>query len=172
MNHLQFVALTYNDGSVGVMQILRKPRVAAGVELPGLDPETGERAMTDEVIQYEVDRSVMLNKTVISWRRIEPEQLPTDRTFRAAWRDSGEHIYHDMPTCREVHRDNIRRRRAPMLAQLDIEAARVLETWPAGSSRHGQVIAKKNKLRNATDDPRIEAAASPEELKAIDPLSD
>lgn len=168
MNHLQFVLLTFGDGAVGVMQLMRYPNLPPSATLLGFDHDTGERSMSDEVIVDEIQRTFA--QDVASWRRIEPRDLPTDRTFRGAWRDSGQHIYHDMPTCRELHRNRLRAARAPLLQQLDVEYQRALED--NNVKYRNQVVAKKKKLRDATDDPRIVSASTPEELKAIWPLTE
>lgn len=70
----QHVALTFADGSLGVMQYLREP--------------------TDEAIQAEIDRSVF-GQPVVSWRRISLDDLPKSRENRDAWRDDGRTIVVD-----------------------------------------------------------------------------
>jgi hypothetical protein len=170
MHQLQFISLTFNDGTIAIMQFVLNPRLPDGAELPGYDPKTGTRVASDEAITHEIERSAFPDgKHVVKWRRIKPQDVPQDRSFRNAWRDSGQHIYHDMPSCREIHKQSIRARRAPLLQQLDVEYQRALEENNVGY--RNQVIAKKRKLRDATDDSRIEAAVSPDELKLIDPLS-
>lgn len=74
----------------------------------------------------------------------------------------------DMVKARDVWRDHIRRRRQPLLEELDREYMRADEAGDTKSKKG--IAAKKKKLRDAPEDPRIEAATSPEDLKAIDPL--
>jgi hypothetical protein len=103
--------------------------------------------------------------TVTGFRVATKEEIPTDRTFRQAWRDTGT-VEVDMPTAREIHRERIRLARAPKLAELDIAYLRATEDQdPIGED----IIGEKQALRDATDDPRIEAAETPEELKAVWP---
>ena len=168
-NHLQFVVLTHNDGTIGIMQLMREPLLPENSSLFGYDHTSGSRDMSDEVIQFDIDRSAF-DKPVVSWRRIHFQDLPTDGAFRAAWRDSGQHIYHDMPTCRQIHIERIRKARAPKLQALDVEYQRALEDNNVGY--RNKVVAKKRKLRDATEDPRIEASTSIEELKAVWPLEE
>lgn len=101
---------------------------------------------------------------------------PSDRTFRDAWRGkgkSGEGVEHpecdlievDMPHAREIHRGWLRRKRISMLAELDVQYQRADEAGDKGAK---QGIAKeKQRLRDLPADPRIEAAKTPDELKAI-----
>lgn len=124
-----------------------------------------EREPTKENVEAEFAKAGF---KVVSWRLINEADIPQDRTFREAWRDSGKHVYHDMPTCREIHKQRIRKARAPLLAELDIEYQRALENNNVGL--RNKVVAQKNKLRDATKDPRIDSAATPEELKTIRPL--
>lgn len=168
-DHLQFVVLTFDDETLGVMQFLLTPRVSVDTQLEGFDHTTGIRTASDAAIQREVDLS-SFDKPVISWRRIRFEDLPADTTFRAAWRDSGQHVYHDMPTCREIHKNRIRKARAPLLLQLDVEYQRAIEE--NNTKYRNEVVKKKRQLRDVTDDPRIDAAQSPDELKAVWPLDD
>lgn len=162
MNRLQFVALTMADGSLGVLQFNLEPRLPDGCVPPGYDPETGRREPTDEAIEYEISRAC---HSVTSWRRISPEDLPPARTYRNAWRDTGERIEHDMPKAREIHRAILRRQRAPLLAELDVDYQRADERGDAKGKRAiGQA---KQRLRDITADPRIEAAQTVEQLRTI-----
>lgn len=157
MNHLQFVALTFTDGSLCIMQIVTQPRLPAGVVLPGLDPVTGRREATDEVIEHEISRSLWPDgKTPRSWRRIEPEQVPQDRAYRNAWRDTGKAIEHDMIKAREICRQRIRQMRVPLMDALDVEYQVADERQDADAKL--AVAARKQALRDAPADPRIDAA--------------
>lgn len=92
-------------------------------------------------------------------------QPPADRTFRGAWSASGTSIVVDMPKARNIWRDRMRMARTPKLAELDIAYMRAHED---GSPTAG-IVAKKQTLRDVTDDPGIEAARTPEELKQFWP---
>lgn len=141
--HLQFVAITFDDGSLGVMQLLRALR--------------GERAIdvTDEYIDGEIARSVF-DRSPVSWRRIAFEDVPTTRAFRDAWRDRGGSIVHDMPKARDICRDRLRALRQPRLDALDIEYQRADESGNAAEKK--RIAALKQRLRDAPADPRIDAA--------------
>ena len=91
-------------------------------------------------------------------------ELPaTGRHFRAAWQFNGNVVEVDMAKARELQKDVIRAERKPLLEALDVEWFRAVETGGDVAA----VAAKKQALRDVTSDPRIEAAATPEELKAL-----
>ncbi|MAL11750.1 MAG: hypothetical protein CMF74_19060 [Maricaulis sp.] len=68
----------------------------------------------------------------------------------------------DMTKAKEIHRDNIRYAREPLLAALDIEFQRALE---AGTSTT-DIVAKKQALRDAPADSAITAASDTDALKS------
>jgi len=72
-----------------------------------------------------------------------------------------------MTKAREIKRDQLRAERKPLLEQLDVEYMRAQE---AGDTQKQALIAdKKQSLRDATVDPVIDAATTPDELKAATP---
>jgi hypothetical protein len=71
----------------------------------------------------------------------------------------------NMEKARDVHRDRMRFARKPMFADLDIEFQRAFETGADTS----EIVAKKQALRDVTIDPAIEAAQTPDELRAVWP---
>ena len=89
--------------------------------------------------------------------------VPQDRAFRAAWAFSGDAVEVDMPAALEIQKDNLRHERKPMLEALDVEFMLALETGGDTAA----VAAKKNALRAVTDDARLAAATTPDELKAL-----
>ncbi len=96
------------------------------------------------------------------------EEIPQDRTFRNAWTtNGGNKIKVDMPLAREVWRNKIRKAREPKLAALDIEFTKALEKADAKGQK--DVASARQKLRDLTALPEIEAAETPEALKAIWP---
>ena len=90
--------------------------------------------------------------------------VPTDRTFRGAWSFNGDAVDVDMTAAKAIHKDNLRAERKPRLDALDVDYMKALE---AGSGADA-VAASKTTLRNITDDVRIDAATTPDELKALD----
>lgn len=93
-------------------------------------------------------------------------QVPLDRTFRGAWASAGEDsgaINVSMDKAKEIWRDKIRQARD--FAPLDAAFMKALETGADASS----VTAQKQALRDAPADPAINAATTPEQLKAVQP---
>ena len=68
----------------------------------------------------------------------------------------------DMAKAREVHKNNIREARKPLLESLDIEFQKALET----SADTSAIVAKKNALRDAPADSGIASASDEAALKA------
>lgn len=89
---------------------------------------------------------------------VEASAIPADRTFRNAWKHEGGSVVHDMKKCRELHRDMLRKARAPKLAALDVEQLRGRD-----------VSVQKQALRDLPQSASIDGAQTPEELKAIWP---
>lgn len=99
---------------------------------------------------------------------LDQSDLP-DRTFRNAWKDYGDSIGIDMAAAREIHKEKLRQLRAPKLAALDIEYQRADENGDA--VKKADIAAQKRALRDVTRLPEIDAAQTPEELKAVMPES-
>ena len=75
----------------------------------------------------------------------------------------------DMTKAREIKRDMIRAERKPLLEKLDVEYMRAQEA--GDTTRQQEIAAKKQALRDATVDPVIDAANTPDELKAAVPAA-
>jgi hypothetical protein len=69
----------------------------------------------------------------------------------------------------EIKKEMIRAERAPILADLDVQFMRAVEAGDA--DLQAEIAAKKQALRDATKDPAITAAKTPEELKAAVPAA-
>jgi len=71
----------------------------------------------------------------------------------------------DMPAAREILRERIRVKRAPLLAALDVEFLRAQE---AGADT-ADIVSRKQALRDLPQAPAIDAAATPDDLLAAWP---
>lgn len=98
----------------------------------------------------------------------EDYSAPVERNFREAWdlSPSPNLIVVNMEKAREIWRNKIRRDREEPLKQLDADYMKALE---AGSDTT-DIAAQKQALRDAPALPSIEAASTPEELLAIQPI--
>jgi hypothetical protein len=95
--------------------------------------------------------------------------IPAERTFREAWEPSGEAgaISVNMTKAKDIWRDKIRAARVEPLAALDTAYMKALETGADTAS----IIAQKQALRDAPALTSIDNATTPDELKAIQPIS-
>ena len=98
---------------------------------------------------------------------VDASDIPTDRTFRDAWKADGSKVTHDMDKCRAIHTDRLRTLRAPKLAALDVAYQRADE----GGDHEGKasITARKQALRDVTKDAAILSAKTPEELASVMP---
>lgn len=99
---------------------------------------------------------------------------PSDRTFRNAWAFNGSVIDVDMTKARSIHRDDIRRERIQRFDSFDKVALPLTRKAAAGGTLTTQEQTDLNaaengaqKLRDAPDDLRIDAAVTPDDLKAL-----
>lgn len=165
------VAISCEDGSVAVMTFMtrgRGPAPFGAVEEADRGKKTGwwVRDPSQENIFAEILRAFAPSPTKpAGFRVVEDAQVPQDRVYRDAWIDDGQSIVHDMPKARELHRGLLRHARSPLLAALDVEGMRADESGNA--RRRAEVIAEKQRLRDITDHPDIEAAKSIDELRAV-----
>ena len=129
------VIFTNSDGTVSIM-----------TPIEGTAEECAKRDLPDGTSYEIVDDSV----------------IPTDRSFRNAWKQNSKTIETDMAKAREIHKTNIREARVAKFAELDVEFQKALET----SSDTTAIVAKKQALRDAPAASGISTAASEADLKA------
>ena len=94
---------------------------------------------------------------------------PSERTFREAWEATGADtgvIGVNMDKAKDVWRDKIRHARIKPLAALDTAYMKALETGADTT----QIVADKQALRDAPALASIDAATTPAELTAIQPI--
>ena len=66
------------------------------LQFSGPQREVSDREVSDELAKATYERRV------VSWRKIDPAQLPQSRRFRDAWRDSGAAITEDLAAARSI----------------------------------------------------------------------
>lgn len=162
----QFIAITFDDGSVGIMRFNLRPRGVPD-NLPGY--HDGRRVPTHAAVEHDIHKSVWLNGRVpISWRLIAEEDARPHmvggrhRDFRDALRDSGASLSHDLDRAKAIHADRLRAARAPLLVELDVEFVRALEQGKDTKA----IAARKQALRDAPA--AVEAARTIDELRAVE----
>lgn len=146
------VVYTRPDGGLSVVNPVRNT-------LPGVED------LTDEELLQLAMKAVPADATNVH----VVDSVPADRTFRNAWTVVGGVVVHDMDKCRDIQRDRIRQARVPVLAALDVEFMKAVEA--GDTATQAEVAAKKQALRDLPDVPSIDAAKTPEDLKAIDPAA-
>lgn len=107
---------------------------------------------------------INLNGSVVNASNVT---VPASREFRDAWDLDGDAITVDMTKAKDLHRDKIREARKVEFAKNDItlQDAMVIGDEVAKTA----AVARRDELRNATVDPAIDAATTPEELSAVNP---
>jgi hypothetical protein len=160
------IALSRKDGGVSIMAFLT---VGRGNVLPfgaqWLEDGWWVRPPTDANITNEI-RAIPEAADIVSWAVITPDQIPAGgRAYRDAWTFNGKTIEHDMPKARDVHRARIRKARIEALKDLDGQ-------WMRATGQGQQIVAdeverKRKAWRDAPTDPRIDAAQTVGDLKAL-----
>lgn len=142
------LSLSFPDGTVGRMQYVGEDQ-------------------SDERLAAEIAKSVFPgDMQPVSWRRCSLSDFPSEHAeFREAWTDDGSTIFVEMGKAKELTRDRLRKERAPILSALDTEAVKALEA--KDEARLAEVSAEKQRLRDITALPEIDAAKTPGDLKAI-----
>jgi hypothetical protein len=93
--------------------------------------------------------------------------LPAERTFRDGWEaNNNGTITVNMDAAKDIWRDKIRRAREPEFAKLDTEFMKAQETGADTTA----IVAQKQALRDAPAHADIDAATTPDELKAVQPI--
>jgi len=95
-------------------------------------------------------------------------EVPAERTFRDAWEANAdtEVVSVDMAAAKDIWREKLRQARIEPLAALDTAYLKALETGADTT----QIIADKQDLRDAPSLASIDAATTPAELTAIQPI--
>ena len=110
----------------------------------------------------DINNAIKAVPSGLSYEIVEDSAIPSDRSFRNAWKQNSKTIETDMTKAREIHKTNIRNARTPKLTELDVEFQKALET----SSSTTEIVAKKQALRDAPADSGITSATSESELKS------
>lgn len=152
------ISITRPDGGVTIMAFVTKSFLPHG---DGKNDIEFQREATAENINAEIKKA---NLACASWRIIDDSEIPEDRTFRDAWKDDSK-IFVDMQKAREIHKANLRKARRPLLVSLDFKFMRALEA--GDTKKQAEIAAQKQALRDVTAKPEIEAAQTPDALKAI-----
>lgn len=171
--HVKVVIVPADQPHVAIMNLLTEGNgnvLPEGAEW--IEPGHWLRPPTPEVIEHQILKWRALDSAAprpapLRWYVAKPGDVPTDRTYRNAQvaHATEAKVIHDMPMARDLHRAALRNERDPRLLKLDAE-------WFAATRDRDDVLlaaidAEKQVLLDSTDDPRIEAAATIDELKVV-----
>lgn len=160
---MRFAFTRPEDG--GLTIVIAAPKETL-LPLIGTPDEAGVMRLSDEdyrshVLERSIPKGVDFIELADDW------QPPDDRTYRDAWVKAAGKVEVDMPKARNIHRDRLRAERAPKLAALDADYLKADEAGDLAAK--ARITAEKQALRDVTADPGIEAAKTPQELKAVIP---
>lgn len=96
---------------------------------------------------------------------IEPAILPKDSTFELAWEIYGDSVKVNPDKAKAIWKDKWREARKPLLASLDIEFMKAVES--ADATKQAEIALKKQELRDVTNTPIL--GTTPEEIKSVWP---
>jgi hypothetical protein len=153
-----FIALTMRDPALP-MAIMHWPTIRRDVDqkdyLYLATPENIEKRIKEE------------GHDVLSWRFIQYDDLPQDRTYRDALKDDGASIGHDMAKARKIHIDHARIDRIPKMEKLDRDWQRANGQGKATEAK--TIETERQRLRDlpAALLPEVEAARTIAELEKI-----
>jgi len=134
------IIYTAADGAVHV--VTPNPRDALFV---GLSEAQVEKAVMAALMRdRDNPASLAFGGSEPTW--VEEDLVPTERSFRDAWKIEGDKIEHDMGKAREITKARLRDEREPLLADLDVQFMRALE---AGGDTTA-IATEKKWLRDVT----------------------
>ncbi len=97
----------------------------------------------------------------VAWQIVEDADIPTDRTFRNAWRLQDGLLGYDLTKCMDLTKDRLRAARKPLLEAQDVLFQRALETGADTTA----IVAEKQRLRDVTK--LVTPELTLEELKGV-----
>ena len=166
------VAINRVDGGLTVMRVIENEYIS--------NPENPSERMlhkhyditneyVESLMQKHIDGGNWKDGLLpVSWRFVPNDFVDenTDRSYRNAWKDSGNNKPdHDMDKAKNIHREKLRVLRQPLLDQLDIEYIKADEN--SDQQKKKDIVKEKQRLRDITGLPEIDAAQTIEDLKKI-----
>lgn len=137
-----------------------RPDGGVSVVVPAINFD--EPAMTeDQAVARALAKSIPADAT--SAQVVDTAVVPTDRTFRNAWEQTGSAIVHNIAKCRTLWRQKMRAHRATRWPLWDAEYLKADED--GNVVRKAQLAAKRQQLRDVTAHPDIDAATTPDALR-------
>lgn len=107
-----------------------------------------------DMLAHVVDRSV---PNGVAHEVVATADIPTERTFRGAWRKNGKNVRTDMPAAKEIAHEKRRAARDEQMKPLDVKATIPAEAAKAESDR-AKVRAANAKTQTDIDGAKSESA--------------
>lgn len=111
-----------------------------------ISPAVYREQTDEEFLAWCAERSVPAG---VPHQILDADAIPPDRTFRNAWKADGARIVEDVEKAREVAKEILRARRAPLLEALDVAFMRAIEQGADAAP----IAAEKQRLRDITREP-------------------
>jgi hypothetical protein len=151
------IAITTNDGKLVIMSFVTKDYISEGVV--NWEKEASSENINAEILKAGID--------ALSWRTIEESEIPTDRSFRDAWKDVDEVLIHDMTKVKEIHLARLRIQRNALLEEKDKDWMRAI-----GQGNTTEATAVETERQALRDFPQtiasqLESATTVAEVKLI-----
>ena len=127
---------------------------------------TGETLTPEEAVVRAM-KDVPVDATNV--QLVAASTIPTDRTFRDAWKADTGAVVVDMPKARALHLDRIRVARQPLLVKLDADWMKALGQKKTGEA--DAIEAQRQTLRDLPATVKVAEATTPEDLKQLWPAS-
>jgi len=158
-----YVAITFADDSVGVMQFVTRQKDGQGNTV-------WTRPATADVVEAEIAKSVFDPhlRPIKRWTPVNHHDIPADRSYRNAWRHGPDGFWHDMDHAQRIHVERVRQARQPVLDQLDREWHRA--TGQGRQQDADAIEAQRQRLRDLPSTMDLKHAHTIEELQALWPV--
>ncbi len=157
------IAVVFENGHVNVLTVVKTEYTSAG-------DVRYDYELTEDYIQSIIDKYEWSAKfgPIKSWHVVSYDEIDRanqDRTYRNAWTFDGKAFDHDMTKAREIQRVYLRKARLAEFCRLDNDYRIADEAGDEEAKT--RIGAERQKYRDVTAHPRIDAATSVEELKAL-----
>lgn len=127
----------------------------------------------DEILQLAIEKAVPPDADYAVVDFADIKNIIDDETYRNALifsQPAGVAV--DMQKAREIHRNNLRTRRKPLLEALDVAFMRATEAQQPDEKAKVAILEKKQFLRDLPAATEIERAKTLDKLRDFDPLAD
>lgn len=172
------IAVTMDDGTLSIMSFITRgasPALPYGAQWDLVTTDSWMREPSEANILAELskafretDNNGLPLPQPVRWALVEEKDLPTDRTYRNAWRHTKElGFHHDLAHAARLHLALVREARAVEFEQLDRDWMKF--TGQGKTAEAEAVEAKRQALRDAPQTLPIDSVQTVEELKALWP---